>query len=227
MTSQTSNPTPIDRDATVFVAGHRGLVGSAIVRRLEADGFTNIIDIEFDDDGNFYVLDPAGNQVHRYLPAAVGFDSEPEPILAAGATLTGAVDFVIDNDIFVAFSDGHLSQFTAGAPFEFPVAGIDRPLTRLKDYDDWTGHQARVALVEEMGGRKQFSGTIRGTRPRLSPTTAAVSRARVKGLASSASKRSWCCGETVKCSRQSPFSSRVVSAASTRCSSNGVRGPSG
>ncbi|OWY60720.1 GDP-fucose synthetase, partial [cyanobacterium TDX16] len=43
MTSQTSNPTPIDRDATVFVAGHRGLVGSAIVRRLEADGFTNII----------------------------------------------------------------------------------------------------------------------------------------------------------------------------------------
>jgi GDP-L-fucose synthase len=30
-------------DARVFVAGHRGLVGSAIVRRLSADGFTSIV----------------------------------------------------------------------------------------------------------------------------------------------------------------------------------------
>jgi GDP-L-fucose synthase len=29
-------------DARVFVAGHRGLVGSAIVRRLEKDGFSNV-----------------------------------------------------------------------------------------------------------------------------------------------------------------------------------------
>jgi GDP-L-fucose synthase len=32
----------IDRSAPVFVAGHRGLVGSAVVRRLEADGFTDL-----------------------------------------------------------------------------------------------------------------------------------------------------------------------------------------
>jgi GDP-L-fucose synthase len=32
----------IDKDARIFVAGHRGLVGSAIVRRLQADGFTQI-----------------------------------------------------------------------------------------------------------------------------------------------------------------------------------------
>ena len=84
-------------------------------------------------DGNFYVLDPAGNQVHRYLPAAEGFDSEPEPILAAGAILTGAVDFVIDVDIYVAFSDGHLMRFTGGQPSEFPVAGIDRAMTAAND----------------------------------------------------------------------------------------------
>ncbi|MBW9122141.1 GDP-L-fucose synthase [Microbacterium trichothecenolyticum] len=37
------SPGELDRDATFYVAGHRGLVGSAIVRRLEAAGFTNIV----------------------------------------------------------------------------------------------------------------------------------------------------------------------------------------
>ena len=35
--------TTIDRSARVYVAGHRGLVGSALVRRLEAEGFTDIL----------------------------------------------------------------------------------------------------------------------------------------------------------------------------------------
>ena len=33
----------IAKDARIYVAGHRGLVGSAIVRRLEADGYTTIL----------------------------------------------------------------------------------------------------------------------------------------------------------------------------------------
>ena len=36
-------PAPLDRDATFYVAGHRGLVGSAIWRRLEAEGFTALV----------------------------------------------------------------------------------------------------------------------------------------------------------------------------------------
>jgi len=31
------------KDASVFVAGHRGMVGSAVVRRLEGDGFTKVL----------------------------------------------------------------------------------------------------------------------------------------------------------------------------------------
>ena len=33
----------MDKDARIFVAGHRGMVGSAIVRELERQGYTNII----------------------------------------------------------------------------------------------------------------------------------------------------------------------------------------
>lgn len=33
---------PLDRDASFYVAGHRGLVGSAIWRKLEAEGFTDL-----------------------------------------------------------------------------------------------------------------------------------------------------------------------------------------
>ncbi len=33
----------MNRDARIYVAGHRGMVGSAIVRRLKADGYTNLI----------------------------------------------------------------------------------------------------------------------------------------------------------------------------------------
>jgi ribosome maturation factor RimP len=45
---------------------------------------------------------------------------------------------------------------------EVSSPGIDRPLTRLKDYADWAGHQARVSLAEPLGGRKQVSGTLKG-----------------------------------------------------------------
>ncbi|MEW6344643.1 MAG: GDP-L-fucose synthase [Pseudomonadota bacterium] len=33
----------MDRSARIFVAGHRGMVGSALVRRLQADGYTDIL----------------------------------------------------------------------------------------------------------------------------------------------------------------------------------------
>lgn len=33
----------MNRDAKIYVAGHRGMVGSALVRKLQAEGFTNIV----------------------------------------------------------------------------------------------------------------------------------------------------------------------------------------
>lgn len=34
---------PLDRNKKIYVAGHRGLVGSALVRKLKAEGFTQIV----------------------------------------------------------------------------------------------------------------------------------------------------------------------------------------
>jgi ribosome maturation factor RimP len=45
---------------------------------------------------------------------------------------------------------------------EVSSPGIDRPLTRLKDYTDWAGYDARITLKDPQGGRKQFSGTLEG-----------------------------------------------------------------
>jgi ribosome maturation factor RimP len=45
---------------------------------------------------------------------------------------------------------------------EVSSPGIDRPLTRLHDFADWAGHEARISLKEPRGDRKQFSGTLEG-----------------------------------------------------------------
>jgi ribosome maturation factor RimP len=45
---------------------------------------------------------------------------------------------------------------------EVSSPGIDRPLTRLSDFADWTGFDARMRLIEPHGGRKQVEGRLGG-----------------------------------------------------------------
>lgn len=46
---------------------------------------------------------------------------------------------------------------------EVSSPGIDRPLTRLKDFDVWEGYEARIETAEPIDGRKRFKGILRGT----------------------------------------------------------------
>ncbi|WP_442771643.1 ribosome maturation factor RimP [Paenirhodobacter enshiensis] len=46
---------------------------------------------------------------------------------------------------------------------EVSSPGIDRPLTRLKDFDLWEGYEARIETSEQIDGRKRFKGVLRGT----------------------------------------------------------------
>ena len=46
---------------------------------------------------------------------------------------------------------------------EVSSPGIDRPLTRLKDFDVWHGYEARLETAEQIDGRKRFKGLLHGT----------------------------------------------------------------
>ncbi|WP_375236898.1 GDP-L-fucose synthase family protein [Microbacterium schleiferi] len=87
-------PGELDRDATFYVAGHRGLVGSAIVRKLEAEGFTHIVgktSAELDLKNRDAVFEYISEIKPRYLVLAA---AKVGGILANS---TYPVDFLSDN----------------------------------------------------------------------------------------------------------------------------------
>lgn len=46
---------------------------------------------------------------------------------------------------------------------EVSSPGIDRPLTRLKDFDAWEDYEAKIETTEMIDGRRRFKGILRGT----------------------------------------------------------------
>ena len=45
---------------------------------------------------------------------------------------------------------------------EVSSPGIDRPLTRRRDYEAYAGHEARIELKAPLEGRKRIRGTLKG-----------------------------------------------------------------
>jgi GDP-L-fucose synthase len=87
-------PGPLDRQATFYVAGHRGLVGSAIWRRLEDEGFSDLVgrsSSELDLKDREAVYDFLATSKPRYVVLAA---AKVGGILANS---TYPVDFLSDN----------------------------------------------------------------------------------------------------------------------------------
>jgi GDP-L-fucose synthase len=87
-------PGPLERSAPFYVAGHRGLVGSAIWRKLESEGFTNLIGAthsEVDLKDRPAVFDYVTENKPKYLVLAA---AKVGGILANN---TYPVDFLTDN----------------------------------------------------------------------------------------------------------------------------------
>lgn len=102
--------------------------------------------------------------------AMIGGKSDPTLQVMAEKPDTRQLDLTDCEAISRRLSD-RLDQLEAegrdpiegGYRLEVSSPGIDRPLTRLRDYDDWAGHEARINLAEPVDGRKQFSGELAGT----------------------------------------------------------------
>ncbi|MDG1117932.1 MAG: ribosome maturation factor RimP [Flavimaricola sp.] len=69
------------------------------------------------------------------------------------ATISTAVSAVLDVE------DPILDAYT----LEVSSPGIDRPLTRLKDFDLWEGNVAKIETTELIDGRRRFKGVLAGT----------------------------------------------------------------
>ena len=95
----TTHPSPLThnqmpREARIYVAGHRGLVGSAIVRKLQSEGFTNLI-----------LRSSSELDLRNQAAVAQFFEGEqPEYVFLAAARVGGIVannsypaDFINDN----------------------------------------------------------------------------------------------------------------------------------
>jgi len=51
---------------------------------------------------------------------------------------------------------------SAAYRLEISSPGIDRPLVRLQDFEDWAGYEAKVELSQPVDGRKRFRGKLEG-----------------------------------------------------------------
>ena len=45
---------------------------------------------------------------------------------------------------------------------EISSPGIDRPLVRPCDFEDWSGHEAKIELKDSVEGRRKFKGVLEG-----------------------------------------------------------------
>ena len=66
------------------------------------------------------------------------------------------------SDLLDALEAEGKDPIDGGYRLEVSSPGIDRPLTRLSDYADWSGHEARLRFEQPIDGAKQVSGIIDG-----------------------------------------------------------------
>jgi ribosome maturation factor RimP len=78
-------------------------------------------------------------------------------VMAQCADLSRRISSAID-----AVEEGGEELVEGAYNLEVSSPGIDRPLTRSKDYANWAGHEAKIALVDKIEGRRRLSGDLVG-----------------------------------------------------------------
>ncbi len=89
---------------------------------------------------------------HRRILQIMAEDANGEMAIEDCTTLSRAVSEVLDA------ADPIQGEYA----LEVSTPGIDRPLTRLKDFVDFVGYDARVEVDRLVENRKRFRGTLAG-----------------------------------------------------------------
>jgi ribosome maturation factor RimP len=95
-----------------------------------------------------------------------GGDGSDEPTLQVMAERPDTRQLVIEDCAALShrISDrlDALDPIEEAYRLEVSSPGIDRPLTRLKDFADWAGHEAKIEVSEPIAAQKRFRGILGG-----------------------------------------------------------------
>jgi len=117
------------------------------------------------------LIEPAVKELGFDLVRVAMIGGSSDPTLQVMAERPDTRQLTIDDctDISRSLSDLLDAEEAAGRDpveggyrLEVSSPGIDRPLTRLKDFADWAGHEARIKYANPVDGAKQVSGIING-----------------------------------------------------------------
>ncbi|WP_326524945.1 ribosome maturation protein RimP [Sphingomonas sp.] len=117
------------------------------------------------------LIEPEAQALGFDLVRVKMFGGQSDPTLQVMAERPDTRQLTIDDcadlsrrisDVFDALEEAGRDPIDHAYRLEVSSPGIDRPLTRAKDFADWAGHEARVTLVEKVDGRKQLNGVLAG-----------------------------------------------------------------
>jgi ribosome maturation factor RimP len=117
------------------------------------------------------LIEPAVKELGFELVRVAMIGGTSDPTLQVMAERPDTRQLTIDDcsnlsrklsDILDAEEEAGRDPIEGSYRLEVSSPGIDRPLTRAKDYSDWAGHEARLKLAETLQGAKQVSGVIEG-----------------------------------------------------------------
>ncbi len=124
-----------------------------------------------DIDALTAIIAPEADALGLALVRVAFFGGDSDPTLQVMAERPDTRQLTIDDcaelsrrisDQLDALEAEGRDPIDAAYRLEVSSPGIDRPLTRLADFSDWAGHEAKIALKEKRDGRQRFQGELVG-----------------------------------------------------------------
>ena len=149
--------------AAFFVT--RVLIAGGLVGVMELDENLNLVSENPRTDQVVSIIEPLLVDL-GYELVRVHFGGRHKPILQIMLDRMDGEEITIDDCTLASRTISALLDVADPIPeaYELEVGspGIDRPLTRAKDFDSFVGFEAKVELKQAVDGRRRFRGLLLG-----------------------------------------------------------------